>query len=286
MAVINFDASQHAPINGNEPIPSGWYKFIVKNMEHGATKDGRGEKLTTYFEVIEGPYMGRLVVDNFNLRNQNPKAEEIGRGQFSALCHAVGVLQVPNTEMLHNIPFWGRAKLEPAQYDQNGNVAYDAKNSMSSFKHIQDPPKQENAAQSSTQTQAPQFPPANQQPPQTQQQPWMNQQQNPNTGQQVQQTQPLQQNQNPPPQSQPTWANQQVQQPPQQNQAPQSPPQQPYTQGVGGDSGNIAPPWMQQNQNAPVQQPQQVQNQAPQQNQPPQQNQAPGGMPPWMQGNQ
>ena len=261
MAVINFDASQHAPINGNEPIPSGWYKFIVKNMEHGATKDGRGEKLTTYFEVIEGPYMGRLVVDNFNLRNQNPKAEEIGRGQFSALCHAVGVLQVPNTEMLHNIPFWGRVKLEPAQYDQNGNVEYDAKNKMSSFKHIQDPPKQENAAQSRAQTQA-------------QQQPWMNQQQNPNTGQQVQQNQPA-------------WANQQVPQtPPQQNQIPQTPPQQPYTQGVGGDTGNTTPPWMQQNQNAPVQQPQQVQNQASQQNQPPQQNQAPGGMPPWMQGNQ
>ena len=279
MAVINFDLDQYKPVNGNEPIPTGWYKMIVKNMEHGATNDGRGEKLTTYFEVIEGNYTGRIVVDNFNLRNQNPKAEEIGRGQMRSLRDACGVTQLVNTDQLLHIPFWGRAKLVPAEYDENGNVAYDPKNKMSSFRHIQDTPKQENADQSSAQTQAPQFPPANQkQTPQTQQQPWINQQQNPNTWQQVQ---PNQVQPNQVPQPQPAWASQQVQQPAtQQTQIPQNPPQQPYTQGVGGDTGNTTPPWMQQNQNAPVQQPQQVQNQAPQQNQ------APGGMPPWMQGNQ
>lgn len=78
-------------------------------------------KLT--WEILDGQFTGRKIWDRVNIVNANPKAEEIGQRQLSTLCHAVGVLQLADTQQLHGVPCAIRVtvrKDESGQYgDQN-----------------------------------------------------------------------------------------------------------------------------------------------------------------------
>lgn len=135
MAIINFDARTVEPDAGRAgAIPAGWYALLVKKLEFGPTNDGQGEKIDAQFEVTEGTYKGAMVFHNFNMKNASEKAEKIGRGQFSALCHATGKLVVQATEELLNLPFKAKLKID---IDATGQ--YEPKNVVMAFKNYNDP---------------------------------------------------------------------------------------------------------------------------------------------------
>ena len=50
------------------------------------------------------PLEGRHVYDQLNLINPNPTAEEIAQRTLAAICHAVGKLQISDSEELHFLP--------------------------------------------------------------------------------------------------------------------------------------------------------------------------------------
>lgn len=130
MAYFSFDSTTVAPQEEFTPLPAGLYTAMITESEVVPTKAGTGQVLKLTWKVIEGPLANRLIFDRLNVVNQSPRAEEIGQRQLSALCHAVGVLQMKNTEQLHGIPCTVRVAIsvdKTGQYaDSNEIKAYTA----------------------------------------------------------------------------------------------------------------------------------------------------------------
>jgi hypothetical protein len=113
-----FDASGVEPNAPLEALPPGDYKVQILQSEMRVTKAGTGQLLWLDMEVLEGPLKGRHVYDQLNLINPNPTAEEIAQRTLSAICHAVGKLQVADSEELHFIPLIVKLAVKPNGYNE------------------------------------------------------------------------------------------------------------------------------------------------------------------------
>lgn len=133
MSELNFNARNVEPDTGKpDPVPAGWYNVIVDETDLKPTSDALGARLATRYSIIDGQYAGRKIFGGFNIKNSNPVAQEIAYKQLSALAHAVGVLDVKTSEMLHNIPLMVKVKVKPA------TEQYEASNEVTMFKAIGD----------------------------------------------------------------------------------------------------------------------------------------------------
>lgn len=99
-----FDANQVDPTPHFAAIPAGDYHVIVTASELKFTKDGAGQYLELQHEVQDGPHRGAKLWNRLNIHNSNQRAVEIAQRTLSQLCHAVGVLQVSDSEQLHFKP--------------------------------------------------------------------------------------------------------------------------------------------------------------------------------------
>lgn len=104
MASINFDANTVEPSEAFDVLPKGKYLCMAVDSVIKPTKNGSGDYLEITFEVLDGNGKGRKIWERLNIRNSNKKAEEISQRQLSALCRAVGVMNLQDTTQLHNIP--------------------------------------------------------------------------------------------------------------------------------------------------------------------------------------
>jgi hypothetical protein len=127
-----FDATQVDPNKGFEPLPTDWYNCMITETETKRTKDGSGAYLEIVHKVLDGKYKDRLFWNRLNLWNNNPVAVEIAQGDLSAICHATGVYQVQNTQVLHGIPLMARVVEKPAE------KGYDASNDVKAYAKIGD----------------------------------------------------------------------------------------------------------------------------------------------------
>jgi len=100
----NFNANNVDPAADFEPIPAGKYLAVIVDTDMKATKSGDGRYLELQFQLVEGPYKNRLLWSRLNLENPNPLAVQIARGQLSAICRAVGIMQPRDSVELHNLP--------------------------------------------------------------------------------------------------------------------------------------------------------------------------------------
>lgn len=131
MAQVNFDASGVAPDQGRgDPLPAGWYDCAMEKSEMKPTAGGDGAYLECVFGVLQGQFQGRKLFSRFNLRNNNPQAQEIAYKQFSAVCHAIGQLQVGDSAELHGRPLKVRVKIRPAEGQ------YEASNDITKYENI------------------------------------------------------------------------------------------------------------------------------------------------------
>lgn len=119
-----FDATTVAPNKPLELLPPGRYVVQIVGSEMRPTKDGMGRLLWLELDVLEGQHAGRKLFDRLNLVNANPTTVEIAQRTLSAICHAVGKMQVDDSEQLHLIPLIADVKVQPPK---NG---YDAKNTL------------------------------------------------------------------------------------------------------------------------------------------------------------
>ncbi|VTS03351.1 DUF669 domain-containing protein [Tuwongella immobilis] len=99
-----FDANEVDPQLDLDPIPAGKYVAVITASEMSPNKAGNGAFLKLTFQVIEGPFEGRMVWARLNLDNPNPQAVTIARAELSAICRAVGVMQPNDSEDLHDLP--------------------------------------------------------------------------------------------------------------------------------------------------------------------------------------
>lgn len=115
MARLNFNAASVEPSTPMDVLPKGRYLCVAIASELKMTKNGSGEYLQITFEVIDGPAKGRKLFERLNIRNANKTAEDIAQRALSALCHAVGVINLDDSEQLHNIPVQLDVDIEPAK---------------------------------------------------------------------------------------------------------------------------------------------------------------------------
>ena len=124
-----FDASLIEPsAPRGEVIPAGEYVVQIVKSDMAPTKNGAGQKLDLELEVLEGPHAKRHLWDLLNLVNPSQQAQEIAQRTLSSICHAVGVLNVSNSEQLHWLPMIAVVRVKPA--DAN----YPAKNEIGGYK--------------------------------------------------------------------------------------------------------------------------------------------------------
>lgn len=102
MALLDtpFVADPNAGQSDYSPLPAGWYNVRITEADVKQTKAGTGNYIKVRYDVTDGQHAGRVVFGNLNLRNPNPKAEEIGRQQLSKLMLAMGLTQVTDTDQL------------------------------------------------------------------------------------------------------------------------------------------------------------------------------------------
>lgn len=125
MANLNFDANQVEPNAGFDPIPADKYIAMVTGSEMKPTKNGDGSYLELEFTVLEGQYKDRKVWDRLCLNHPNPQTVKIARGNLSALCRAVGVMQPKDSVDLHNLPLVITVRLK--KRDDNGDLSNEIK---------------------------------------------------------------------------------------------------------------------------------------------------------------
>lgn len=99
-----FDANTVEPVSGFDPIPAGKYLAVIADSQMKLTKSGNGSYLELAFQIIEGPYMNRMVWARLNLDNPSEPARKIAQSELSAICRAVGVLAPNDSVELHNLP--------------------------------------------------------------------------------------------------------------------------------------------------------------------------------------
>lgn len=102
---IDFNPVQYDLQTAMEKMPAGWYKAVINAaaIEETAAKNGIYLKLE--FKIIDGPFNGRKVYNNFNLKNPNQQTVEIAMKQLATLCGCINKWnRISNTDELLNIP--------------------------------------------------------------------------------------------------------------------------------------------------------------------------------------
>lgn len=137
MAVLDeyFDATTVKPDSGFRLIPAGKYTAMLIASELMNTKANDGMILKLKFQITEGDEAGSEIGSTINWRNKSQKAQEIGRAQFSALCHAVGVLGTQETEDLHFRPLVIDVRVEETESKKDGQIQYDETGKPKMFKN-------------------------------------------------------------------------------------------------------------------------------------------------------
>jgi len=116
--------------NSYELIPAGWYDASVAGVELRDTKTG-GQMIAVKYSILGPTHQGRLVWGNINIRNSNPKAEEIGRQQLGDIMRATGIARVTDTDQLIGLTMGIKVAIREAQ---NG---YEAQNEVKGWKSTQ-----------------------------------------------------------------------------------------------------------------------------------------------------
>lgn len=103
MAFLNetYDVNELPQGNSNyDPLPPGWYHANITGAELKSTKAGNGQYIAVRYDITGPTHQGRVVFGNLNIKNPNPKAEEIGRQQLGEIMRAIGLAKVTDTDQL------------------------------------------------------------------------------------------------------------------------------------------------------------------------------------------
>lgn len=81
-------------------VPAANYLTCITKatMKDTANKDGK--YLGLQFKIQEGKFRNRMLFQNFNLVNKNPEAVRIAESELKALCNALGIDALEETEQL------------------------------------------------------------------------------------------------------------------------------------------------------------------------------------------
>jgi hypothetical protein len=120
MATLNFDANQVEPSAGKDPVPAGKYVAAITASEMKPTKNGAGQYLECEYQILDGDHKGRKLWSRHTLQHPSAQTVQIARGELSAICRAIGIMQPKDSAELHNLPMTVTVKLK--KRDDNGEM--------------------------------------------------------------------------------------------------------------------------------------------------------------------
>lgn len=100
MALVNFNATEIEPATPIGAWQPGKYTVEVSSADVKTTKSGDGHYVQVEFTAMNGAMEKRKHWERYNISNPNQTAEEIAKRNFAALCLAVGVPQLDDTDQL------------------------------------------------------------------------------------------------------------------------------------------------------------------------------------------
>jgi hypothetical protein len=112
-----------------EPLPAGWYTATISQAELKDTKAGNGQYIKLRYDITGPSHQGRVVFGNLNIKNPNPKAEEVGRQQLGDIMRAIGLAKVTDTDQL----IGGQIGIK---LDVKQDAQYGASNEVKGFKSV------------------------------------------------------------------------------------------------------------------------------------------------------
>lgn len=119
-----------------DPVPPGDYMLEVEKTEVTLTKDGTGALLKVTLKVVAGEHENQKIFPQFNIRNKNMQAQQIGLGELKALCAACGVdyeVARGDTDALLNIPFRATVGMEKTNINPQTGAPYPARNAIKKY---------------------------------------------------------------------------------------------------------------------------------------------------------
>jgi hypothetical protein len=122
-----FDSNAVDPADSRDfsPLPAGLYTVEITNADIKDLKSGNGTGLSVEFTVIDPEqYARRKVFANLNIRHTNSQAEQIAQSQLSALCRAVGIGVLDDTDALFQKILKVRVKIRAASggYPESNDI--------------------------------------------------------------------------------------------------------------------------------------------------------------------
>lgn len=151
MASLNFNANDVDPSSGSGAMPAGDYELHVIEANLKPNSKGSGQLLELTFEVLSGEFSKRKVWERLNIVHENPTAQKIGQENLSAICRAIGQMEISETDDLLWKPFYAALKVE-TYTKQDGSTG--EKNAVKKY-HFEPPatpPESKPAAQPSPST--------------------------------------------------------------------------------------------------------------------------------------
>ena len=131
----SFDVNELPQSTSNfDPLPAGWYSTSIQGAELKNTSAGTGQYIAITYAITGPTHQGRVVFGNLNIKNPNPKAEEIGRQQLGELMRAIGLSKVSDTDQLIGGQLQIKLAVTPERTDERTGKTYDPSNEVKGFK--------------------------------------------------------------------------------------------------------------------------------------------------------
>lgn len=126
-----FDVNSLPQSDSNyELVPAGWYNATITKAEIKPTKAGTGQYIAIRYDITGPSQQGRIIFEQLNIKNPNPKAEEIGRSTLGEIMRSIGLTRVTDTDQL----IGGSLQIKVTVKESDGQ--YEARNEAKGHKAI------------------------------------------------------------------------------------------------------------------------------------------------------
>lgn len=123
---LNLDEIEDTELDFS-PVPAGKYVCEVVESEVKVNSKNTGKICKVRAKIAEGEFKGKSLFMSFNVSHESAKAQQIGKGQFKALCKACGIIsgEIEDSSELHGRKFGASVKLEDGgEYGDRNVVSY------------------------------------------------------------------------------------------------------------------------------------------------------------------
>jgi hypothetical protein len=127
MVQIGFNPQEYEIPSVGDPLPQGWYEFVVEKIEVRANKANTGSYLEVTLAVDENhhpDFAGRKAWDRLNVFHQQEKTAKIARGRYRQLQESAGKPLSQETDDLIGSRVLAKLKVRAAteQYPASNDV--------------------------------------------------------------------------------------------------------------------------------------------------------------------